>query len=61
LHIVFSVYIEKHCDKDQVILLQYALRLIDSSIELIKLRGFSKEKTLIKKIINTFKKCSCKC
>lgn len=61
LHIVFKVYIEKHCNDDELLLVQCSLRIVDSSIELIKLRGFQKEKNAIKKIINYFKKCSCKC
>ena len=61
LHIIFRVYIEKHCNNDEALLIQCSLRIIDSSIELIKIRGFSKEKNLIKKIINNIKKYSCKC
>lgn len=61
LHIVFRVYIEKHCGNDNLLLVQCSLRIIDSSINLIKLRGFSKEKGVIKKILKNLKKCSCKC
>jgi len=61
LHIIFRIYIEKNCKDDELLLVQSSLRIIDSSIELIKLRGFQKEKNIIKKIISYFKKCSCKC
>ena len=63
LHIIIELYVEKHCDnnnENNVLLVQCALRIVDSSIELIKLRGFAKETTMIKKIISMCKKCSCK-
>jgi hypothetical protein len=62
LHVIIEVYVERHCNDNEnnILLVQCALRIIDSSIELIKLRGFAKETKLIKKFIDMCKKCSCK-
>ena len=58
LLIIIELYAEKHSVSNENKLL--LVRIVDSSIELIKLKGFTKEKGLIKKILRLCKKCSCK-